>query len=65
MHRRKKKRGSHGVHGAISVETATAHLDSVRFELQGLDRTHAVTKAMRAGHRQRSANLRPLRWKML
>lgn len=33
----------------ISVETVKAHLDSARFKLQALNRTHAVTKAIRAG----------------
>jgi LuxR family quorum-sensing system transcriptional regulator SinR len=33
----------------ISVETVKAHLDSARFKLQALNRTHAVTKAIRSG----------------
>lgn len=33
----------------ISAETVKAHLDSARFKLQALNRTHAVTKAIRAG----------------
>lgn len=33
----------------ISPETVKAHLDSARFKLQALNRTHAVTKAIRAG----------------
>lgn len=33
----------------ISPETAKAHLDSARYRLGALSRTHAVTKALRAG----------------
>lgn len=33
----------------ISTETVKAHLDSARFKLQALNRTHAVTKAIRSG----------------
>lgn len=33
----------------VSVETAKAHLDAVRFKLQALNRVHAVAKAIRAG----------------
>lgn len=33
----------------ISAETVKAHLDSARYKLQALNRTHAVTKAIRAG----------------
>jgi LuxR family quorum-sensing system transcriptional regulator SinR len=33
----------------ISTETVKAHLDSARYKLQALNRTHAVTKAIRAG----------------
>ena len=38
-----------GILLAISTETARAHLDSVRYKLQALNRTHAVAKALRAG----------------
>lgn len=33
----------------ISNETVKAHLDSARYKLQALNRTHAITKALRAG----------------
>ena len=38
-----------GVLLAITTETAKAHLDSVRYKLKALNRTHAVAKAIRAG----------------
>lgn len=38
-----------GVLLGISTETAKAHLDSVRYKLEALNRTHAVAKAIRAG----------------
>ena len=38
-----------GILMSISTETAKAHLDSVRYKLQALNRVHAVAKAIRAG----------------
>jgi DNA-binding CsgD family transcriptional regulator len=33
----------------IASETVKAHLDSARYKLQALNRTHAIAKALRAG----------------
>lgn len=37
-----------GIMMRISVETVRAHLDSARYKLKALNRTHAITKAIRA-----------------
>lgn len=38
-----------GVAMGIASETVKAHLDSARYKLQALNRTHAIAKALRAG----------------
>jgi LuxR family quorum-sensing system transcriptional regulator SinR len=44
-----KNGGEIAIEMGISRETAREHLDSARVKLHALNRTHAVTKALKAG----------------